>query len=30
MDGGNTPYYWIAAVAILGIVLVLREFKQTK
>jgi len=30
MDGGNAPYYWIAVVAMLGIILILREFKQTK
>jgi hypothetical protein len=28
MDGGNAPYYWIAAVTILGVVLILREFKK--
>jgi hypothetical protein len=28
MDGGDAPYYWIAAVTILGIVLILREFKR--
>jgi hypothetical protein len=28
MDGGNAPYYWIAAVTILGIILILREFKK--
>jgi hypothetical protein len=30
MDGGNAPYYWIAAVTILGIVLIIKEFKETK
>ena len=28
MDGGNTPYYWIAAVLTLGVVLIIREFKR--
>ena len=28
MDGGNAPYYWIAAVTLLVIVLTLREFKR--
>jgi hypothetical protein len=28
MDGGNAPYFWIAAVTVLGIILILREFKK--
>jgi hypothetical protein len=28
MDGGNAPYYWMAAVVILNIILILKEFKR--
>jgi hypothetical protein len=28
MDGGNAPYFWIVAVTILGIILIIREFKR--
>lgn len=30
MDGGNAPYYWIAAVLLLGAVLIMLEFKRDK
>jgi len=30
MDGGNAPYFWIAAVCVLTVILILREFKETK
>lgn len=28
MDGGNTPYYWIAAVLLLGVYLIIEEYKR--
>jgi hypothetical protein len=30
MDGGDAPYYWIAAVLTLGVILIIKEFKGTK
>lgn len=28
MDGGNAPYYWMIVVAILSVILILKEFKK--
>jgi hypothetical protein len=28
MDGGDTPYYWIAAVLLLGVYLIIEEYKR--
>ena len=28
MDGGNTAYYWIAAVLILGVYVIIEEYKR--
>jgi hypothetical protein len=28
MDGGDTPYYWIAAVLALGVFLIVKELKR--
>ena len=28
MDGGDTPYYWIAAVVILALYLIIDEYKR--
>jgi hypothetical protein len=30
MDGGDTPYYWIAAVLLLGVYLIIEEYKRDK
>ncbi len=30
MDGGNIAYYWIAAVLILGMYLIIEEYKRDK
>ena len=30
MDGGDIAYYWIAAVLILGVYLVIEEYKRDK
>jgi hypothetical protein len=30
MDGGDIAYYWIAAVLILGLYLIIEEYKRDK
>jgi hypothetical protein len=30
MDGGDIAYYWIAAVLVLGVYLVIEEYKKDK
>ena len=30
MDGGDAPYYWIAAVLLLGVYLVIEEYRRDK
>ncbi len=30
MDGGNTAYYWIAAVTLLALYLIIDEYKRDK